>query len=146
MRRRAGRGARAGDAGARLQGADDGAPRPGDGVADSAAADGGAGAGGGTVTAGQQFAAVPALRSRVRGAVLGAAIGDALGHPTEFLSASAIRRRFPPTGVEGFELWWQSDGRRFAPYTDDTQMAEIVLRALVDGGRSEEDLDAVMRE
>jgi ADP-ribosylglycohydrolase len=46
--------------------------------------------------------------------------------------------------VEGFELWWQRDGRKFAPYTDDTQMAEIVLRALITGRESQ--LDSVMSE
>lgn len=79
-----------------------------------------------------EVGAEPALLSRVQGAVLGAAIGDALGHPTEFYRAADIRCRWPPAGVVGFELWWERDGRRFAPYTDDTQMAEIVLRSLVD--------------
>ena len=45
------------------------------------------------------------LNGMVAGVVLGAAIGDALGHPTEFLSAESIRQRFPPDGVEGYELW-----------------------------------------
>jgi len=80
--------------------------------------------------------------SRFAGAVLGAAIGDAMGHPTEFIrSFAAIRDRYPPTGVTRFELYWERDGKRFAPYTDDTQMAEIVLRSLLEGG----DLDATMR-
>ena len=48
----------------------------------------------------------------VAGVVLGAAIGDALGHPTEFLSAESIRQRFPPDGVEGYELWWEREGER----------------------------------
>ena len=51
------------------------------------------------------------LDNKVAGAVLGAAIGDALGHPTEFLSAESIRQRFPPDGVEGYELWWERGGR-----------------------------------
>ena len=82
------------------------------------------------------------MRSRIQGAVLGAAVGDALGHPTEFLSHDGIRRKFGPDGVTGFELWWERDGRRFAPYTDDTQMAEIVLRSLVEHGRAQ--MDVVM--
>jgi ADP-ribosylglycohydrolase len=82
-------------------------------------------------------------QQRCLGAVLGAAIGDAMGYPTEFIrSFEAIRNRFGPTGVTGFELYWERDGRRFAPYTDDTQMAEIVLRSLLDG---HEDLDDCMR-
>jgi ADP-ribosyl-[dinitrogen reductase] hydrolase len=90
--------------------------------------------------------APPSRRSRVLGAVLGAAIGDAMGHPTEFVrSFAAIRAAFPPDGVTGYTLWWERDGGRVAPYTDDTQMAEIVLRALVEGRESAADLDAVMQ-
>lgn len=88
----------------------------------------------------------PTVRSRILGAVLGAAVGDALGHPTEFLSHEQIRTRFGPDGVTGFELWWERDGRRFAPYTDDTQMAEIVLRALVSHARDAADMEPVMEE
>jgi ADP-ribosylglycohydrolase len=79
------------------------------------------------------------------GAVLGAAIGDAMGHPTEFLPLAAIRAKYGPLGVTGFELWWERDGRRFAPYTDDTQMAEAVLRTLVECRLGGADLDETMR-
>src|SRR5688572_4424098 len=75
------------------------------------------------------------------GAVLGGAIGDAMGHPTEFLSMDAIRQRWGDDGVQGFELFWDRGGRRFAPYTDDTQMAEAVLRTLVTARRDALDLD-----
>ncbi len=69
---------------------------------------------------------------RYRGAVLGAAIGDALGHPLEFLSLEEIHARFGPRGAEGFKLYWrEEEGPLYAPYTDDTQMAEVVLRALL---------------
>ncbi len=83
----------------------------------------------------------PTRASRVAAAVLGGAIGDAMGHPTEFLSVDAIHRRFGPAGVAGFELYWDAGGRRFAPYTDDTQMAECVLRGLLD---DRHDLDRCM--
>jgi ADP-ribosylglycohydrolase len=87
--------------------------------------------------------AAPSRHERCQGAVLGAAVGDAMGHPTEFISSfEAIRNRYGPDGVTGFELYWQRDDRRFAPYTDDTQMAEIVLRTLLDG---HDDLDECMR-
>jgi ADP-ribosylglycohydrolase len=76
------------------------------------------------------------------GVVLGAAIGDAMGHPTEFMSMEAIRSRYGPAGVRGFELYWDRDGRHWAPYTDDTQMAECVLRALL---AEHDDLDTAMR-
>lgn len=78
------------------------------------------------------------------GAVLGAAIGDAMGHPTEFSSLEEIRALHGPLGVTGFTLYWQRDGARFAPYTDDTQMAEVVLRVLVEGRAAGLDLDATM--
>ena len=86
------------------------------------------------------------LDDKVAGAVLGAAIGDALGHPTEFPSAESIRQRFPPDGVEGYELWWEREGERFAPYTDDTQMAEVVLRSLVKGRRTGANFESVMAD
>lgn len=83
----------------------------------------------------------PTRRSMCLGAVLGAAVGDAMGHPTEFLSLDRIRERYGPAGVTGYELFAEGDGRRFAPFTDDTQMAEVVLRTLLDGHR---DLDDTM--
>lgn len=85
------------------------------------------------------------LVDRIAGAVLGAAIGDALGHPTEFYSFQQLEAKYGPGGVKGFELWWEEDGRRFAPYTDDTQMAEIVLRALLEQGIAEESFESVMQ-
>lgn len=85
-------------------------------------------------------------RERIVGAVLGAAIGDAMGHPTEFVgSFDAIRARWPPNGVTGYELYWTDGDSRFAPYTDDTQMAECVLRALLFGRDEGADLDGTMR-
>ncbi|MBK7858043.1 MAG: ADP-ribosylglycohydrolase family protein [Archangiaceae bacterium] len=78
------------------------------------------------------------------GVVLGAAIGDAMGHPTEFLeSVAAIRAKYGGQGVTKFELYWERDGKHFAPYTDDTQMAEAVLRALLEARG--ESLDTTMR-
>ena len=81
-------------------------------------------------------------QDRFRGVVLGAAIGDAMGHPTEFQSMAQIRAEHGPQGVEGFALYWDRDGERFAPYTDDTQMAEAVIRGLLETGVA--DLDAAM--
>lgn len=80
------------------------------------------------------------------GSVLGAAIGDAMGHPTEFINVAEIERRYGPGGVKGFELYWERGGKRFAPYTDDTQMAEVVLRSLVEGLAKDQSLDAIMKE
>lgn len=82
---------------------------------------------------------------RIAGAIFGAAIGDAMGHPTEFLSLEQIHSQWGPAGVQGYELLWSRDGQIFAPYTDDTQMAEVVLRALIASVEAGEDLDACMR-
>lgn len=80
------------------------------------------------------------------GAVLGAAIGDAIGHPTEFIpSFEAIFNRYGPQGVQGYELYREEDGDKFAPYTDDTQMAEIVLRSLIESRNKQEELDQAMK-
>lgn len=79
------------------------------------------------------------------GTVLGAAIGDAMGHPTEFMSMSAIHARWGDQGVQGFELYWNHGETRFAPYTDDTQMAEAVLVSLLESREHDEDLDAAMQ-
>ncbi len=80
------------------------------------------------------------LRDRTRGCILGTAVGDALGHPTEFVpSVGAIRARWGPRGVQGFVA-----AGRHPPgtFTDDTQMALCVVRALCRAGRG--DLDALM--
>ena len=79
------------------------------------------------------------------GTVVGAAIGDALGHPTEFLSWEGIEQRYGKTGVQDYVLFWDANGQSFAPYTDDTQMAEQVFRALADSRQSGLDLDATMK-
>ena len=90
------------------------------------------------------------LQDRIAGCILGAVIGDAMGHPTEFLSVSEIQSRWGPRGIERYELWWERDGSRFAPYTDDTQMVEIVLAALLKSGsydfKEPHHVDALMEE
>src|SRR5258708_11759746 len=88
----------------------------------------------------------PSFRSRVSGAVLGAAIGDALGFPVEFVRPVAdIRAKHGPAGVTGFVKYWERSGKRCAPYSDDTQMAEIVLRSLLWQERRGADLDTTMK-
>jgi ADP-ribosylglycohydrolase len=86
----------------------------------------------------------PMQRARL-GCVLGAAIGDAMGHPTEFMGMSQIELRYGPGGVRGFELYWERSGERFAPYTDDTQMAEAVLVSLLASRSADDDLDRTMQ-
>ena len=58
----------------------------------------------------------PTKASRIQGAVLGAAIGDAMGHPTEFCSMEQIRSTSGPDAVKGFELYWNRDAQRLAPW------------------------------
>ena len=85
--------------------------------------------------------------NRLAGAVIGGAIGDAMGHPTEFISSfEAIKKAYGPKGVTKYELFWHEGDESFAPYTDDTQMAEVVLRALLWGQRESADLDATMEK
>jgi len=80
------------------------------------------------------------LIDRVRASLLGCAIGDALGHPTEFIaSVAAIRERFGPGGVTGFVRTGKHPAGTF---TDDTQMALCVARALCRAGHA--GLDALM--
>jgi ADP-ribosylglycohydrolase len=86
------------------------------------------------------------LDERISGCVLGAAIGDALGHPTEFVgSFDEIERRFGAGGVRGYVKYWEREGKRFAPYTDDTQMAELVLSTLIWARAERADLERAMR-
>ena len=80
------------------------------------------------------------LVDRFRGSLLGMAIGDALGHPTEYVSSlAAIRARWGPDGVTTFEA-----AGRHPPgtFTDDTQMAVAVARALCRAGAH--NIDALM--
>ena len=83
---------------------------------------------------------------RVAGAVLAAAIGDAIGHPTEFMSMDAIRKRYGDSGVTGFELWWTRNGQTFAPYTDDTQMSEAVIAGILHSAENDLDVDGMMND
>src|SRR5688572_30453265 len=71
---------------------------------------------------------------QVRGSILGLAIGDAMGHPTEFIeSVPAIRERWGERGVVDL----MPAGRHPAgTFTDDTQMAIAVARALVRAGHA----------
>ena len=75
-----------------------------------------------------------------------AAPGDAMGAPVEFIdSVEEIRRRHGPEGITGFVELAEQNGRRVARYTDDTQMAEAVLRGLLDArDAGVDDLDTTM--
>jgi ADP-ribosylglycohydrolase len=78
---------------------------------------------------------------RTRGSLLGLAIGDAMGHPTEFVgSVRAIRERW---GEEGVVDLLPSGRHPAGTFTDDTQMAICVARALVRAGHAP--LDDLMK-
>jgi ADP-ribosylglycohydrolase len=71
---------------------------------------------------------------RFRGSMLGLAIGDALGHPTEFVgSVRAIRERWGERGVLDLVPVGEHPAGTF---TDDTQMAICVARALIRKGHA----------
>ena len=61
------------------------------------------------------------------GCLLGGAAGDALGAPVEFLSASAIRDRFGPSGIQEFVPAFG----RLGAITDDTQMSLFTAEGLM---------------
>ena len=82
--------------------------------------------------------------ARIAGVVLGAAVGDALGYPVEFASMAVIRERHGDRGVMGYVDYRVEGGRRFAPFSDDTQLALVVLDTLLVSRETHADLDATM--
>jgi ADP-ribosyl-[dinitrogen reductase] hydrolase len=82
-----------------------------------------------------------AIVDRAVGLVLGAAVGDALGAPFEFDVAGAYSARFPvpvSTGesemIGGGAFDWEP-----GEFTDDTQMAVLLARSLMEQGQYDPD-------
>jgi ADP-ribosyl-[dinitrogen reductase] hydrolase len=77
-----------------------------------------------------------AVRERALGCLVGAAVGDALGAPFEFLPAGTYGRRFPEPvlGSTGEMVGGGSFGWAPGEFTDDTQMALVLARSLLDRG------------
>lgn len=79
------------------------------------------------------------LQDKCRGSLVGGAIGDALGYEVEFMSLSAIRKRFGENGISDYVL---HNGA--AEFSDDTQMslftAEGLLNGIADGNIFEKDI------
>ena len=68
------------------------------------------------------------LRDRARGCLIGGAIGDALGYPVEFISVSAIHRRYGESGIQALECDPQTGT---AIISDDTQMVLFTANGLL---------------
>ncbi len=83
-------------------------------------------------------AKTPTELERYKGAMIGLAVGDALGGPTEFMDKEEIRARFGMvTDFVGGGWLKLKPGE----YTDDTQMAELMAKSIVDkGGFNLEDI------
>ncbi|HYE00749.1 MAG TPA: ADP-ribosylglycohydrolase family protein [Alphaproteobacteria bacterium] len=69
------------------------------------------------------------LKERFLGCLLGGAVGDALGAPVEFMSRSAILRRFGPNGITQYAPAYGGLGT----ITDDTQMTLFTAEGLIRG-------------
>jgi ADP-ribosyl-[dinitrogen reductase] hydrolase len=76
------------------------------------------------------------FKQRALGAVIGSAAGDALGAPFEFGPRGAYRSRFPQPVVGGTGEMIGGGGFGWAPgeFTDDTQMAIVQARSLLERG------------
>ncbi|WP_327575729.1 ADP-ribosylglycohydrolase family protein [Streptomyces sp. NBC_00145] len=71
---------------------------------------------------------------RVAGAVVGSAVGDALGGPFEFGPREAFSVRFPALGGGGGGEMCGGGGWDPGEATDDTQMAVLVAKSLLERG------------
>ncbi|HEX4069341.1 MAG TPA: ADP-ribosylglycohydrolase family protein [Candidatus Babeliales bacterium] len=89
------------------------------------------------------------------GSMLAGGIGDALGRVTEFIpSTDAIFQRYPG-GVRSYDDFLVDDWKyvpavlknkkiKIAPYTDDTAMAKLVMKELIQAREHNWDLDETM--
>jgi ADP-ribosyl-[dinitrogen reductase] hydrolase len=80
------------------------------------------------------------LPEQMAGCLLAGAVGDALGAPVEFRSIAAIRERYGPAGLSGFDAAY---GRAGGAITDDTQMTLFTLEGLLLAGPDGDLVDAV---
>lgn len=68
------------------------------------------------------------LQDKCRGSLVGGAVGDALGYEVEFMSLSAIRKRFGEKGITHYVLH-----KGVAEFSDDTQMTLFTAEGLMNG-------------
>lgn len=87
----------------------------------------------------------------VRASLLAMAVGDAMGRPTEFLrSLKQIFKEYPQ-GITSFsdfksKDFWYENGKRIAPYTDDTAMAKVVMEVLLESKEKNRDYESTMAQ
>lgn len=67
------------------------------------------------------------LQDKCRGVLVGGAVGDALGYEVEFMSLSAIRKKYGEKGIDNYEL----DRNGVAEFSDDTQMSLFTAEGLL---------------
>ncbi|MCH5347209.1 MAG: ADP-ribosylglycohydrolase family protein [Muribaculaceae bacterium] len=67
------------------------------------------------------------LQDKCRGSLIGGAVGDALGYVVEFMSLSAIRKRFGENGISDYVL----NRSGVAEFSDDTQMSLFTAEGLL---------------
>lgn len=91
---------------------------------------------------------------RIKGCIFGGLIGDCLGKPTEFINSTEKIFKKYPNGIKNFQdlkdngLCWQNEQTQqlYAPYTDDTAMARITLKVLLEAREKNWDLEYAMSE
>jgi ADP-ribosylglycohydrolase len=92
-----------------------------------------------------------AVADRIKGSLFGGLIGDCLGKPTEFIKTTdEIFAKFPGgitsfKDLQNFGLTQKNEhGQEYAPYTDDTAMARITLKVLLESKKNDWDLNYTM--
>src|SRR4030095_6225103 len=92
------------------------------------------------------------ITSRFAGSMLAGGIGDFLGRVTEFKKSPAIFKQYPH-GVRSCDDFLPEDwanvpvelkNKKIAPYTDDTAMAKLVMKELINAREHDWDLNETM--
>ncbi|PKN03271.1 hypothetical protein CVU75_03090 [Candidatus Dependentiae bacterium HGW-Dependentiae-1] len=105
--------------------------------------------GGGFLFAHNNTAWRASYEDSVRASLIALAVGDAMGRPTEFLPSLKQIFTAYPQGIRSFDDFkstdfWYEQGNRIAPYTDDTEMAKVVMEVLLSAQEKKKDSESVM--
>lgn len=73
------------------------------------------------------------IQDKCRGSLVGGAVGDALGYEVEFMSLSAIRKKYGEKDIVNYEL----DRNGVAEFSDDTQMSLFTAEGLLNAVTAE---------